>query len=430
MDIYVDKSDNETREWAVFMLALSGIGFLLSFPCRDTFWGGLLASGFGASLVGGITDWFAVVSLFRKPFGIRFFRAVIPSKKDEIIESLVTMVEKDLLSPENIERSIRNHDLTLSINELLKRKATKNIIRTFLKNIAIDLLKTQDLASLSSSITDVLIDNMSRIRFASIGSIINQVAKWSEKKGYLAKVVVFSLNEINSLLSDSEFRIGLANATEDVLKGYKRKGGPGRSALVSTFEMLGKSYLDSYIQSEAIAYIDKLKNDADIGQKCLIEIREVIENLEKNTSIKDWIENTILKLRENPKRISTTILEFLSSFEEEIRSDKGVAQLVLNSVTDMIYNTLVNLSDNPQKQKYINNLLRVQILNLVSENHQQIGELVRKTLNQYPEGELERMIEQRVGEDLQILRCTGTLIGGVTGSLVFIINQVILGIIR
>ena len=75
--------------------------------CRSTprrhVWLQLLAAGFEAAVVGGLADWFAVTALFRHPLGLPIpHTAIIPKRRDRIIESVVSMVQDEWLSPEVI----------------------------------------------------------------------------------------------------------------------------------------------------------------------------------------------------------------------------------------------------------------------------------------------------------------------------------------
>ena len=66
-------------------------------------WLRLLAAGFEAALVGGLADWFAVTALFRHPLGLPIpHTAIIPTRRAKIIESIVSMVQDEWLSPEVI----------------------------------------------------------------------------------------------------------------------------------------------------------------------------------------------------------------------------------------------------------------------------------------------------------------------------------------
>jgi len=61
-----------------------------------------------AGMVGALADWFAVVALFRHPFGWRIpHTAIIPNSKDEIAENLANFVQEHFLGPEQIVERLR-----------------------------------------------------------------------------------------------------------------------------------------------------------------------------------------------------------------------------------------------------------------------------------------------------------------------------------
>ena len=72
---------------ANYILIIAALLLLFSYPFRDLFWGGLIMHLSGAALIGGLADWYAVTALFRRPLGISFKTALIPSSKERIAET-------------------------------------------------------------------------------------------------------------------------------------------------------------------------------------------------------------------------------------------------------------------------------------------------------------------------------------------------------
>src|SRR4051812_24890957 len=65
-------------------------------PLAGQWWLSIVAAGFEAALVGGLADWFAVTALFRHPLGIPIpHTAIIPHRREKIIESIVSMVQNE-----------------------------------------------------------------------------------------------------------------------------------------------------------------------------------------------------------------------------------------------------------------------------------------------------------------------------------------------
>ena len=62
---------------------------------------------------------------------------------------------------------------------------------------------------------------------------------------------------------------------------------------------------------------------------------------------------------------------------------------------------------------------------VINRYHQQVGRLVRENLAVYTNEHLVTFIESRVGDDLQMIRINGALVGGLVGVLLHLVNLVI-----
>ena len=125
---------------AAITLALVFIGFAASLPFSRYFAGALLASGFAAALVGGLADWFAISALFRRPLGIPFRTAVIPRNRERISQAIIDMVEKELLTRENIKATLYSYDVAALILNYLVNYGGKQHIIDLLTRISGDVL--------------------------------------------------------------------------------------------------------------------------------------------------------------------------------------------------------------------------------------------------------------------------------------------------
>ncbi|WP_242000082.1 DUF445 family protein, partial [Streptomyces klenkii] len=62
-------------------------------------WAGYVAAAAEAGMVGALADWFAVTALFRRPLGLPIpHTAIIPTKKDQLGQSLGDFVGENFLS--------------------------------------------------------------------------------------------------------------------------------------------------------------------------------------------------------------------------------------------------------------------------------------------------------------------------------------------
>ncbi|MFE1177319.1 DUF445 domain-containing protein [Streptomyces sp. NPDC058773] len=72
-------------------------------------WTGYVAAAAEAGMVGALADWFAVTALFKRPMGLPIpHTAIIPTKKDQLGQSLGDFVGENFLSAEVVRRRLRS----------------------------------------------------------------------------------------------------------------------------------------------------------------------------------------------------------------------------------------------------------------------------------------------------------------------------------
>jgi uncharacterized membrane-anchored protein YjiN (DUF445 family) len=101
---------------------------------------GLLASFFSASLVGALADWFAVSALFTNPLGIPLPHTNILARHKDVIADAVPRFLGSFVSEEKIALEMAGIDFAARARELLGREALRSEIRDFLKSRISSLL--------------------------------------------------------------------------------------------------------------------------------------------------------------------------------------------------------------------------------------------------------------------------------------------------
>jgi uncharacterized membrane-anchored protein YjiN (DUF445 family) len=85
-----------------------------------------------AGAVGAMADWYAVVALFRHPFGLPIpHTAIVRRNKDRIGESLGDFVEHNFLTPENVLKKLETRNMPAAVAEWLSdRKNAVGVAET------------------------------------------------------------------------------------------------------------------------------------------------------------------------------------------------------------------------------------------------------------------------------------------------------------
>jgi uncharacterized membrane-anchored protein YjiN (DUF445 family) len=81
---------------------------------------GFLAAFAEAAMIGGLADWYAVVVLFRRPFGLPIpHTAIIPANHRQIAERLGGFIETHFLAPEPAGAKLRQVDFAAATSDWL-----------------------------------------------------------------------------------------------------------------------------------------------------------------------------------------------------------------------------------------------------------------------------------------------------------------------
>ena len=111
------------RRLASGLLALMAAAFVTA-RCLEPRWPALSwPRAFAeAAMVGALADWFAVVALFRHPFGLPIpHTAILRRKKDEVGGALADFVVANFLTREVIAARLAGLDLAASATDWLRR---------------------------------------------------------------------------------------------------------------------------------------------------------------------------------------------------------------------------------------------------------------------------------------------------------------------
>lgn len=112
----------KTNQRALILLVIMFIGFIITLFPQNTPIITILQSGFEAGVVGGFSDWFAVVALFRYPLGIPIpHTALLPRNRKRITEGLVSIVENNLLNKSSIINKVHELEVVKKILNICKK---------------------------------------------------------------------------------------------------------------------------------------------------------------------------------------------------------------------------------------------------------------------------------------------------------------------
>ena len=376
------------------LLALSA-SFKTTFPLLQ--WVHAFAA---AATVGAIADWFAVVALFHHPLGLPFpHTAIIPANKDRIGISLGHFVEYNFLTPENVLREIEQRNLAMTAADWLTDRA--NAFRVAervcaLIPAALDTLGDRDFRRL---IDHALAPQLRKLDVSSIaGNILTVLTADGRHQALLDRSlhVLEAWLVTNQALIKAKFSAA-SKYTPGFLDRYIiNRFITGIVALLHEVASDSDHPIRRQFDEFTKEFIQKLKTSTDYHEQAEALRRAFMEHLEGEdyyAMVWNDIKHRILAdLAEDHSSLTAHVAEFISKVASALRVDRVV-------------------------QARLNACLLQALEALLIRHANKISALIADVVRGWDAREVGKKMELEIGSDLQYIRISGTLVGGIMGLL-------------
>ncbi|ABZ84236.1 conserved hypothetical protein [Heliomicrobium modesticaldum Ice1] len=398
--------DNRHRATLVLLIALAG--FLVSTPFEDTFFGGLVASGCSAALIGGLADWFAVTALFRRPLGIPWRTAIIPRNRERIFEALVSMVKEELLSRETLKEQLNRYDLTEPIFAHLLGDGQKA------EPPLGDMLAGMSTLLRERKVKDVLEEAArSLLSGLPLWPLLADSVEWALDSGKAGRVIDVVVGELEALVRHPLVKGELARLVRETRSAYESGMRRRRFFDDLVIGLAGKTPETQLIDSAA-AFLDGFRKAGD-PQRLRLEaqIRRWVDELrsdpQRQREVEAWKATLIQRLELGP--LLTELLE-----DQGGRSGDDPPRW-LKLLRSRLERLLTELRHDRERRQALDEMLKVHLFRWIDERHEEIGKLVQENLQSISDETLVELIESKAGNDLQMIRINGAVVGALAGML-------------
>ncbi|MBW5448044.1 DUF445 family protein [Cohnella sp. CFH 77786] len=403
----------KSRYLAGASLALMACGFTVTLFLPDSVFVQLLRGGFEAGLVGGVADWFAVTALFRHPFGIPIpHTSLLLRNKDRIVQSLVSAMENELLNKRSIENKLRNVPLLSNAASFLTRNLRKRSVRTEMLDAAIGMLREfpieRSLPALQAGIAGYVRQTDPK---AAAETVVTKLIQ----SGYEEKAFDYAISEALKWVGQPGTRDVLGRLALEKLSEVKASGFMG-FAIQAFAGFASEDKLGTLLQNMLIsAGNGLLDSDNENRQRLIQEIRvRLFEFAGDDERLNRWKQG-LADFAAGPEGGT-----FLLARLEEIR--RGLIDRLERERASggravfAVYRTAVrSLSRHPQRVEAVQNRVLAAVIDWAQANHYRIGQLVKENVEQMDDASLVRMLEEKVGKDLQWIRVNGAICGFIVG---------------
>jgi uncharacterized membrane-anchored protein YjiN (DUF445 family) len=357
-----------------------------------------------AGMIGACADWFAVVALFRHPFGIPIpHTAIVPRSKERIGIAIGRFTANNFLSPRVLAERIREVDLAGWIARWLAKPDNARNAAQRVASVLQQVLRSMPRRDVNAVLTRATRYGIGAVPVAPLAS---RVLKLLWAHGEMQTLVEKAIDYGHAAL--------LRNRETIKLKVSQRS-----SRLIPR-------WIDAIVADKIVAGATQI----------LEEMREPHHpwRVELATAVERWIEElaTDPEIRSRGEELKARLLENpvvvgqIDAVWEEIETqlDSVTSSNRLHEALEQMLTTIGDrLASDAGIGDGINRWLRVAILRAVAPRRAEIAAFIRKVVENWDTATLVNRIELQVGRDLQYIRINGTLVGGLVGLLIFAVTQ-------
>ncbi|MBU3158384.1 DUF445 domain-containing protein [Clostridium frigoris] len=353
-------------------------------------------------MIGGFADWWGINKLLKK---------TIPKNKQNIFDGLSNMVSDELLSKDTLIKLISKYDTSKLVIELVKDndeiEGIKNILRLMIED---NVKKTNkdELLDIASSLT------INLLKKTDLHKLISSIIEVCLETEYKDKIYYFILDEIILYSQNDNFKDILINFIINARSSYE--GESKRKKFIDKFK--GNNSLAIGIQEKIKYFLGNMK-ETDNENRLLLNkwIYDKLDDFKNNSTYKLKIKNWKLKLLKNVK-----LREYINIIFENTSNKILQNEDLYNKPFIIIDNWINDLEDNSDTQKKVDLFLKDILYKLIEDKHKNVGKIVKENLSKYTDTMLIDLIESSAGNDLQLIRINGSLVGGIIGIVIYIIK--------
>jgi len=362
-----------------------------------------------AAMVGGLADWFAVTALFRHPLGIPIpHTAIIPRNKDRIGETLARFLQENFLIPSVVARRMRNIDVSGAVGQFLQTpsKEEQSRVRAGASRLIADIFESLDDERLGGIVKRAI---SSRIRAMEVSPLL----------GHALASAINEDRHVPMLEAAIRWTARALDANEQLIREMVHKKANWVLKLAGLDAKLADAIIDGLTKltvemstdpahpvrikiEEALA---QLANDLQTRPETRERVEAIKEQLLDNKSVSLWLDTLWQKGR-----------------EAIIRAARNPDAVLAGKLGEILKSMGHTLESDPRIRSAINQFARRAVVGMSASYGNSIVKLVSETIRSWDARTVTLRLEAAVGRDLQYIRINGTLVGGLVGVVLHVVD--------
>jgi len=361
-----------------------------------------------AAMVGGLADWFAVTALFRHPLGLPIpHTAIIPRNKDRIGEALASFLKENFLIPSVVARRMQRLDVAAAAGRFLQTPAGEGTrIRAGASRLIADMFEGLDDERLGGIVKSAV---ASRLRNTAISPLI----------GHALASAINEDRHVPMLEAAIRWMARALDANEQLIREMVHKKANWVLKLAGLEVKLADAIIDGLKKLTAEMSTDpahpvrmkveealaQLANDLQTRPETRAKVEAIKEQLLDNRSVNLWVDAIWQKGR-----------------EAIIRAARNPDAVLAGKLGEVLKSMGSTLEKDPRIRAAINQFARRAVVGMAASYGSSIVTLVSETIRGWDARTVTARLEAAVGRDLQYIRINGTIVGGLVGLVLHVLD--------
>src|SRR3954470_21848717 len=361
-----------------------------------------------AAMVGGLADWFAVTALFRHPLGLPIpHTAIIPRNKDRIGEALASFIRENFLIPSVVARRMQRLDVAAAAGRFLQTPAGEgNRIRAGASRLIADIFESLDDERLGGIVKGAI---SARLRKTEVAPLL----------GHALASAINEERHVPMLEAGIRWTARALDANEPLIREMVHKKANWVLKLAGLDAKLADAIIDGLrkltvemstdpahpVRVKVEEALAQLANDLQTRPETRERVEAMKDQLLDNQSVGLWLDTLWQKGR-----------------EAVIRSARNPDAVMAGKLGEVLRSMGGTLEKDRRIRAAINQFARRAVVGMAASYGDSIVKLVSETVRSWDARTVTSRLEAAVGRDLQYIRINGTLVGGLVGVALHVLD--------
>jgi len=407
------------RQLALGALLLAAVLMLAAFPFRATWWGGLVLAMAEAGIVGGLADWFAVTAIFRHPLGLPIpHTALIPANWEMMARRVGTMVGTRVLTKDYVSHEVSRVDVAGLLArgaERLTREDLEWAARAVLRWI-VEQVPAPGPADLLPRVRTVLAD-------WPLAPALARLLEIARDRGWDERIVETLARAVSDAFDRPEFRLAVSDLVDDLLVRYRQRMNPVPRfwlGMADVFGLIDRARLVSALRTG----LAEVANDPEhpLRREIAETLQALPDRLRKDAGVAARVEALKDEVLASPM-VGSLVDDAAAAVRRAIASDLAAPRSeAVGWIVDRLERARRTVANDVTIRTAVDAWIKARALELVERHHAQMALFIENGVRALGAEGAVRLLEEHAGDDLQYIRVNGTVVGGLAGGALHLVQ--------